>query len=188
MRTNLLILLGCAMLALPASASEKRVFTSADGSKTFEAVLRDYDAGTDVVTVCKKTGTRELSFKLSVLSEADQAYVREEGPAIAASKAIRIDFEVWKDKAETVRTEDERTVTTPAGYEIELRNWTKRDVENVEVRYTIFHRKDAENGPGSIGQTSGSLFISTVFADSHEMNRTDPINLVRYVRQGSGAC
>lgn len=178
-------LLGCALLALPASALEKRVFTSADGTKTFEGVLNDYNAKAQTVKITKK-GARILNVKMSLLSEKDQEYIREKGPALAAAKAIRIDLDVYKDKPTTTRGSSTRTVTTPAGYEIELRNWTKNDVEDVEVRYTIFHRKGAENGPGSIAQTKGSMFVSTVFANTQETNRTDPINLTRYTRQKSG--
>ena len=185
MRRTLMALLGGALFALPASALERRVFTSADGSKTFEGVLTDYDAKAQTIKISKK-GSGVLSFKMALLSEEDHAYIKEEGPALAAAKAIRLDLDVYKDKPITNRSRISRTVTTPAGYEIELQNWTKNDVEDVEIRYTIFHRKDAEDGPGSIGQTKGSMFISTVFANSNDMNRTDPINLVRYSRKQSG--
>ena len=185
MRRTLMALLGGALFALPASALERRVFTSVDGSKTFEGVLTDYDAKAQTIKISKK-GSGVLSFKMALLSEEDHTYIKEEGPALAAAKAIRLDLDVYKDKPITNRSRISRTVTTPAGYEIELRNWTKNDVEDVEIRYTIFHRKDAENGPGSIGQTKGSMFISTVFANSNDMNRTDPINLVRYSRKKSG--
>lgn len=185
MKRTLMILLGCAVLALPAAALEKRVFTSADGSQTFEGVLKDYDASAGTVKISKK-GSGVLSFKLSLLSEEDVAYVKEQGPALVAGKALRVDFDLWKDKPVTNRSDTERTVTTPVGYDIELRNWTKNDVENVEVRYTIFHRKDAENGAGSITQSTGTMHISTVFANSNETNRTDPISLVRYSRQKAG--
>ena len=44
MKKTLISLLGVAMMALPATALEKRTFTSADGSKSFEGTLTDYDA------------------------------------------------------------------------------------------------------------------------------------------------
>ena len=185
MKKNLLVLLGCVVLALPASAVEKRTFTSSDGTKTFEGTLKDFNASAGTVKIFK-SGTGHLEFKLDLLSEEDQAYVKEEGPALAAARAIRLDFDLWKDKPVTNRGETERTVTTPAGYEIELRNWTKNDITDVEIRYTIFHRKDAENGPGSIAQTNGSMHVSTLFANSNETNRTDPISLVRYSREKAG--
>ena len=172
-------------VCLPAMALEKHVFKSADKTKSFEGVVTDYDAKRETVTI-RKTRGRSSTMKLAQLCEEDVTYVKEQGPAIAAAKAIQVDFDLWKDKPETNKTKSERTVTTPAGYEIELRNMVKKDISDIEVRYTIFHRKDAENGPGSIKQSKGSFYISTLFANSDDTNRTDPVDLVRYSRQKAG--
>ena len=62
-------------------ALEKRIFTSADGAKTFEGRLTDYDARQATVTVRK--GMRNIRFKLSLLSKEDVAYVKENANALA---------------------------------------------------------------------------------------------------------
>ena len=185
MKRTLIILLGCAALALPVSALEKRTFKSADETKSFEAVLTDYNPKNGTITV-RKVGGRTSTFKLALLCDEDQAYVKENAKALIAAKAIRLDFDLYKDKSTKVKSETSRTTTTPAGYEIEARNWTDKDIEDVEIDYTIFHRKDAENGPGSITQTTGSIQITMLFKNSADTNRTDPINLVRYSREASG--
>ena len=187
MKRTIFTLLGCAALLLPAAALEKRTFKSADQSKSFEGVLTAFDPARQSVTV-RVTGGRKISFKLAVLSSADREYVKENANALAAANAIRVDFEVFKDNNEavTVKGADSKTTTTPAGYEIDLRNWSKKDIENVAVNYTIFHRKDAENGLGSVAQTTGSIDIETLFSESNNSNRTYPIDLVRYSRQKSG--
>jgi len=185
MKRTLIILLGCAALVLPSAALEKRIFKNADESKSFEGVLTDYNVGKGMVTV-RMTGTRSSSFKLSLLSEGDQEYVKENANALAASKALRLDFDLYKDKAVKEKTATQKTTTTPAGYEIAVRNWSDQDIEDIEINYTIFHRKDAENGLGSITQTQGSFHISTLFKKSEDPNKTDPVDLVRYARQASG--
>lgn len=185
MKKSLLTLLGCLALAAPASALEKRTFTSADGSKTFEGTLTDYDEKRETVTV-RKTGTKTVTFKLNLLSEADIKYVKDNGNALVGANALRLDFDLWKDKPLKKQAGIEKTTTTPAGYTVEVRNWTKKDVDNVKIRYTIFHRKDAENDPGSIAQTTGSFEIETLFAKSDVPQRTEPVNLVRYSREKSG--
>lgn len=184
MKTTILTLLGCALMALPSVAAEKRTYTSADGKSSFEGTLLDYNAEAGTVKI--RRGARTLHFKMDILSDEDQTYIKEEGPKLVAGKAIRIDFDLWNGERKTSRTDNSRTTTSEAGYEIELRNWTKKDVNDIEVRYTIFHRKDAENGPGSIAQTKGSYLVSTLFANSYEKTRTDPVTLTRYIRQKSG--
>ena len=155
-------------------------------------VLELYDP---LRTSSREVAGRQIPFQRDLtapfayrLSTADREYVKENANALAAANAIRVDFEVFKDNNEavTVKGADSKTTTTPAGYEIDLRNWSKKDIDNVAVNYTIFHRKDAENGPGSVAQTTGSIDIETLFSESNNSNRTYPIDLVRYSRQKSG--
>jgi hypothetical protein len=55
---------------------EKRIFHSADGKKSFRAVLTQYDQETGMVSVRKSNG-RTTKFKIELLSEEDQDYVKE---------------------------------------------------------------------------------------------------------------
>ena len=58
------------------SRPEKRTFNSADGKKSFRAVLTQYDQETEMVSVRKSNG-RTSKFKIELLSEEDQSYVKE---------------------------------------------------------------------------------------------------------------
>ncbi|NNC89923.1 MAG: hypothetical protein HKN82_15805 [Akkermansiaceae bacterium] len=185
MKTKFGIALICAALSASSLAFEQREFHSADGTKSFKALPIGYDKKTKIVTV-RKTAGAEIRFKAEHLSEEDRKFLEENADALEASQKLNLDFDIFNGERETIRTDSERTVKTPAGYEIKILNRSKRNIDNVEVEYTIFHRKDAENGPGSIAQTSGSLDISTLFAGREDLNKTRPITLVRYSRQKSG--
>jgi hypothetical protein len=185
MKTKFILLITCAAVALPSGAFEEREFRSADGAKSFKALPIGYNPTTEVVTVRKAAGT-ELKFKVSHLSKEDRDFLEKNASALEASQNVRLDFDLFDGERETIRTDAERTVKQEAGYEINILNRSKQDINNVEVEYTIFHRKDAENGPGSVVQTSGALDISTLFAGKEDYNKTDPITLVRYSRQKSG--
>ena len=124
MKRTIIILLGCAALMLPASGFEKRTFKSADNSKSFEGALTGFDAAKGLVTV-RMTGGRDVSFKLSILSTEDQEYIKENANVLAAANAIRLDFEIYKNEAVKVEVAGSKTTTTPAGYEIVLRNSSK---------------------------------------------------------------
>lgn len=54
---------------------QARSWTSADGSKTFNADIKSYDEKSDEVTVLK--GYKKMTFKIDVLSEADRKWVIE---------------------------------------------------------------------------------------------------------------
>lgn len=65
------------ILTTQAFSEDLRKFTSADGTKTFDGVLTRYDATSGTVEV-KRTGLGPLKFPLTMLSAADQAYVKEQ--------------------------------------------------------------------------------------------------------------
>ncbi len=68
----MLIAFGASLLISTATA---RTWTSEDGSKTFEGDFVSFEGGK--VTVDREGG-KEMSFKLEMLSEADQKWVEEE--------------------------------------------------------------------------------------------------------------
>jgi len=80
MKKTILSILLPALLAGPGLA---RVWTSADGSKTFEGDFISCDGET--VTV--KRGIREMTFKIELLSEEDQKWAKEEVTRLEAAKA-----------------------------------------------------------------------------------------------------
>lgn len=75
------ILLSIATLVL-AGSSQARTWTSADGSKTFEGDL----VSCDDTSVTVKRGTKELTFKLEILSEDDQKWAKAETLKAAAAE------------------------------------------------------------------------------------------------------
>ena len=75
-----ILLLGALALA---AVSQARTWTSADGSKTFEA---DYVSSTaDSVTILRKG--RKVTFKLSFFSEEDNTWVKAEAKKAAMADA-----------------------------------------------------------------------------------------------------
>jgi len=65
--------------------ADGRKWTSADGSKTFEAKLKSYDEATGTVVVTKTNG-RAMKFKQSILSAEDIEFIKTEGKALLEKK------------------------------------------------------------------------------------------------------
>ncbi|MGC6465409.1 MAG: hypothetical protein ACON38_04130 [Akkermansiaceae bacterium] len=76
-------LLTSSLILLLAGSSLARTWTSSDGSKTFEG---DYLSSKDGNVTVLKNGSK-LTFKLELLSEADQEYVKAEAKKAAAEEA-----------------------------------------------------------------------------------------------------
>ncbi len=81
-------LLWATLSSIVLHASYARTWTSADGSKTFEGELKAYDPEKGMVEVTLTTG-RSMKFLQSVLSEADVAFLKENG-ALSANKSKAI--------------------------------------------------------------------------------------------------
>jgi len=54
-----------------------RTWTSADGSKTFEAELGRYDKATGKVTVVLNKNGRSMTFRIDKLSDADKSFLAD---------------------------------------------------------------------------------------------------------------
>lgn len=72
--TTLLTIGLCAGLGSGFAAA--RTWTSADGAKTFEGDFESYDAVANKVTVTK--AGRAMTFSLSIVSDDDQAWIKEQ--------------------------------------------------------------------------------------------------------------
>lgn len=80
MKKSLLILLAAGLL--PVCSAQARTWTSADGSKTFEADFKSYNAESKKLTVLR--AGRSSTFKLDILSEADREWVEKRLEELAA--------------------------------------------------------------------------------------------------------
>ena len=94
----LLFLLSVAMIPLSGAAQEMRTFTSADGNRTFEGRLIDFNKEEGTVKVVRTSGA-EVSFPLSTLSEEDRDYIMEQVKGLAEKKAMPFGPK-WKPDSE----------------------------------------------------------------------------------------
>lgn len=79
-RTRLLTAIAIAAMMSPSLA---RTWTSADGAKTFDG---EYVSSTDTSVTVIKNG-RKVTFKLDLISEEDQKWIKEEGQKAVEAKA-----------------------------------------------------------------------------------------------------
>lgn len=175
----------CLLAALPASAFEERTFHSADKSKSFVGEAVGYNSKTDTVTV-RRSGGAELNFKVSLLSEEDQSYIRENGAALAASGATSVTLKEVEGERQTTRTDTTRTVVTPTGFYVTVKNGSDEVMENVTADYTIYYRKGSESGKGKITESTGSIDLYSIYPKKASSDQTGTVSLERYSRSKAG--
>ncbi|BDS06717.1 hypothetical protein NT6N_17570 [Oceaniferula spumae] len=95
MKRKFILSLTTPLLAVVMLASaHARIWTSADGSKTFEG---NYVSSTDTTVTVLKSG-REVTFKLDLISEADRTFVKEEAERLAKAEADKANQKTLADQ------------------------------------------------------------------------------------------
>lgn len=173
------------LASLPMSALEERTFHSADRSKSFVGEAVDYNSHSDTVTVRRANGS-EVKFKLSLLCEEDQTYVRTNGVVLAASGATRVELEQYKDERQSSRTENTRSSVVPTGFHVIVTNESSELMEDVSAKYTLYYRKGTESGKAPISEKSGTLDLYNIYPKMRSAGMTGTVSLERYSRTKAG--
>lgn len=184
MKKKLFLLLALSAV-LPASALEQREFHNADKSKSFTGEAIAYNAKTETVTVLREGGG-ELTFKLSLLSEDDQAYIQKHSVKLATAGSVRIEMKEYEEERQKTRTDDMRSAITPTGFAVTVINDGDSPLHKVEVDYTIYFLKDSEDGDGRITEKTGTLNLYSIYPGNSYTDRSGTVSLERYSRSTTG--
>ena len=168
----------CSLALLgPLAAGDSHAFTSRDGAKSFQAELTGYDIFSKMVTVRRPNG-RVQRFKVALLSEKDQEYVRSKGPALAAMACLRISCDMDREKSEKSRKGNWERKQTPCSYTISLENTRNNYFDDVSIDYVIFCERNPKSGGGpTIEKTEGSKKIGMLLPVNTEHVTTEKVVL-----------
>ncbi|MGJ8726538.1 MAG: hypothetical protein ACSHYB_18480 [Roseibacillus sp.] len=175
----------CLLAVLPASALEERTFHSADKSKSFVGEAIGYSSKSDTVTVLRDNGS-EVKFKVSLLCEEDQTYIRENGVVLAAASATTVQLKEFEGERQSTRSDTMRSAVTPTGYTINVLNGSGEVMEDVTANYTIYYRKGTNSGKGKITEKTGSLDLYTIYPKKRSEGFSSTVSLERVSTSKSG--
>lgn len=157
-------------------AEELHEFKSADGSKTFRGLLMDFDAKNSKVKVRHQKG-KIMVFKISLLSEADQAYVKKKAPVLAAANGLRLDLDMNRKsdgKKEAGGWLCEKINHT---YDITAENTLSNELGSVDFEYSIFIERNRRNAEPRTEVVTGSHSVSTFLGHGEESFTTQQVTL-----------
>ena len=178
----ILVMLMC-LIAAASAEQDWRTFTSREGGKTFVGQLVSYKEEGELVTVRRKDNFRSMSFKLSVLSEADREFVMEQAPALIAAKAVRLTFDKSQEKL------DDAKVRRYTGcYDITVENTSPSDLEDVVVDYVVIYQKGSLDKGSTIEFDQRSKTFSTLPGNMSEWLTTRGITIQSASSRDKEAC
>ena len=162
---------------------EWRMFTSREGGKTFEGKLVSYKEKGDSVTVKRKGSSRPMSFKLSVLSDADREYVMEQAPALIAAGAVRLSFDKKQEKLD-----DDKARRYTGCYNITVENTSPSDLADVVIDYVVIYQKGSLAKGKTLEVEQGSKTFSTLIGNMDDLVTTNGISLQSAASREKQAC
>lgn len=162
---------------------EPRTFTSADGVRSFKGQLVAFDKSTETVTVLNSKRQR-VSFKMDVISEADQDHVNDNADKLPPDANLKISFDELFDRTDFERgAENTKTKTYKGGYTIHVNSYTPRLISEAEVEYVMIYRKDSVEGEHSDTLVKGSETV-VIPPNSSASVETETVDLVNFYKAG----
>jgi len=178
----ILVMLMC-LIAAASAEQGWHTFTSREGGKTFVGQLLSFREEGELVTVKRKDNLRSLSFKLSMLSEADREFVMEQAPALIAVNAVRLTFDKSQEKLDGGKA---RRYT--GCYNITVENSSPSDLDDVVVDYVVIYQKGSLAKGSTIVLDQGSKDFSTLLGNMSELVTTSGITLQSASSRDKEAC
>ena len=157
-------------------AEELHEFKSADGSKSFRGLLMAFDANNSKVKVKHQKG-KVMIFKISLLSEEDQAYVKQKAPILAAADGLRIDIDMNRKKDGKIEVGGWLCEKINHTYDIEAENSSSNDLGTVDFEYSIFIERNRRNVEARNEVVTGSHSVSSFLGNGDESFTTKQVTL-----------
>lgn len=164
-----------AVLAL-ASTSFARTFTSADGSKTMDGKLTAVSVQNKTATI-KRVDGKSITFPLSAVSSEDQTYIKDWYKGTAALRNLSVNIKQQDVKGTETKTSNARRYTITSKYALNIRSNAPFEVNDLDVKYRIFYKKDKEKSKDLELTADGSTKIDSLMARGEMMFTTDPVSL-----------
>lgn len=157
-------------------AEDLHKFTSADGAKSFLGTLMDVNGKSQTVKVRHQQG-KIMSFKMSLLSTADQDYIKERAPILAAGQGLQVDTDMNRKSGTKKAAGTWLCEKNHYSFDVSIENTRPEAIDSVECDYSIFierERRDVENQTEVI---TGTHTISSFLGQSDEFFTTSEATL-----------
>ena len=177
MRKLAISLLTCGLVGV--ASAEVRTFTSADGSKTLQASVRDYSPKKGTTTIKLATG-RVMTIPVKSLSAADKTFLDGWYTATQAGRNLHVSIRDEEKQMGERTANNGKIKTINARYALNVRNNAAANFDNIEIKYRVFYYKDGVDGKKNQYLTlDGQDSITTISAREDQRIMTDSVNLTK---------
>jgi hypothetical protein len=152
-----------------------RTLTSADGSKTIEAEIIDYNPASGKVVLRNEGSTRNVTVDATAFSPDDQDYFKEFLKDSAKRKSLRLSADKNSEKEKKDKDSaalyiyDKRNES----FTIKVANSSSAEIEDLVAKYDIYVSKYSKEGKKIVEVVSGEESIDKLWANySHEFEST----------------
>lgn len=171
----------CALMPLPARASDQyRTFTDMQ-DRTFSGILTAFNATNEIVTI-KRADGKTGNMPLSVFSESDRRYISNWSVTNDFMKVLRVAVQLSSAdvEKEEVRYTDRSKRIKDFYYRIQLRNGSHTNFDRIDVEYCIFYRQGERDGYTILydeGTCYGKITVAPLKPDTAPLYETKRVRL-----------
>ncbi|MGB0292032.1 MAG: hypothetical protein ACPGIA_05570 [Luteolibacter sp.] len=153
-----------------------RTFTSADGSKTIDAELLNYNPSNGTIVIQIHGQGKRSTVKANLFSETDQEYFKEFLKESEKFKALKISTE-----DHTERREEDRGIyiydRQKEHFTVSIHNTGNFDMGGLEAKYTIYYQKYDRDGKKLTESVSGAKSLAGIESQDSADFDTLPVDI-----------
>ena len=176
MKRSLLLLTAVAALGISTANGAPHRFTSADGSKTLDATLIDYNATKGTVQL-RIAGGRAITAPLNAFSEKDTEFVKQSSQKLAIARSLMLDIRTSEDEKVETKTSNAKIEKKNSGFSLHFRNNGFVPLDGITAKYRIYYSKDRDKGGKEQMVEDGSIQLSSLGPGETEDLKTEKIEL-----------
>ncbi|MEO0414677.1 MAG: hypothetical protein AAF226_06975 [Verrucomicrobiota bacterium] len=166
-------------ISLSASAAELVKLTSADGTKSLQAKIENYDPASGAALI--NVNGRNMKVPVSAFQKEDKTVFENWYQASQVGRKLAITVEEFETDGSEKKTSNAKVTTYSSGYKVKVRNNATNEFDNVTLRYRIFHYADKERKDGGKEETftEGDLSLAAISARQVVDLATEQVELTR---------
>jgi hypothetical protein len=160
-----------------AASLTARTFTSAEGGKTIEAELIDYNPTSGKVVIRNEGSHRNVTVDADAFSAKDQAYFKEFLKEAAKRKSLGITVEKKSEKLEKTQGALYIYDRRNESFAISVNNSGPIEIEDLTVKYDIYVSSYDKEGKRVTNVVSGTRPIKTIAPNYSEEFETEAVQV-----------
>lgn len=158
-------------------SADLHTLTSADGSKTMEAAIENYQPSTGSATINVKG--RRMTVPVSAFQVEDKLKFDNWYQTFEVGRKLALSFDEMEVDGNEKKTSNAKVTQFDSTFKIKVRNNGQQAFEDVKLKYRVFYYRDKDKGPKESTHEDGELDLTNISPRETKELSTESISLTK---------